>query len=393
MPNLSWNEIRNRATLFARAYASASSEQAEKQSFYNAFFEIFGIPRRSVASFENRVQQLKGTYGFIDLLWKGTLLVEHKSAGASLEAAETQAFDYIDGLIAHKRGEEVPRYVLLSDFQRFALYDLEPEDQLNLPLFRDRVRYHRTEFTLAQLPDHVRDFAFIPGYQLPSLKPQDELNLRAVAIMTGVHDTLKRGGYTGHDLERLLVRILFCLFAEDTGIFPPDSFRLYLEDRTHLDGSDLGARLNEPFFTLDKSPEHRQANLDESLQAFPYVNGALFKERLDFAAFNAPMRKALIDAANFRWSGISPAIFGALFQEVMPPAERRKIGAHYTSERDILKVIKPLFLDSLRAEFTAIEKDRSGRRANRLEDFRKRLTRPKFLDPACGLTLASYLNT
>ncbi len=388
MPSLSWNEIKTRAIQFSRAWSAETREQAEKQTFWNEFFLVFGIPRRTVASFEEPVERIKHTYGFIDLLWKGKLLVEHKSAGASLEAAEAQAFDYIQDLQSSGRGDEVPRYILLSDFQRFALYDLEPEEQLDLPLFRG-LRFHRTEFPLAELHRHIRDLAFIPGYKVHSSKPQDELNLKAVAIMAALHDTLKRGGYTGHDLERFLVRILFCMFAEDTGIFEPDSFKLYIENRTHPDGSDLGARLNELFAVLDKEERLRQRNLDETLQAFPWVNGALFRERLQFAAFNGPMRKALLEAANFDWSRISPAIFGALFQEVIQADDpehniRRSLGAHYTSERDILKVIHPLFLDSLRAEFESIRGDRSTRRRARLDEFRERLTRLKFLDPACG---------
>ncbi len=373
MPSLSWNEIRQRAITFSRDWATATREQADKQSFWNDFFLVFGIPRRTVASFEEPVQRLKGSYGFIDLLWKGKLLVEHKTAGESLEAAEAQAFDYIQSLQSSGRGDEIPRYILLSDFQRFALYDLEPEDQLDLPLFRGQ-RFHRSEFPLADFHRHIRDFAFIPGYKVHTFKPQDPLNLKAVTIMASLHDTLKAGGYTGHDLERFLVRILFCMFAEDTGIFEAESFKLYIENRTHPDGNDLGARIGELFRTLDTPEDRRQRNLDETLKAFPYINGALFSERLEFAAFNGPMRKALLEAANFDWSRISPAIFGALFQEVMKPKERRSIGAHYTSERDILKVIQPLFLDNLKADFESIRADRSNRRRARLDDFLSRLS-------------------
>lgn len=383
MPGLSWNEIHQRAVLFARDWSSATREQADRQTFWNEFFLVFGIPRRTVASFEVPVRRLRGTYGFIDLLWKGKLLVEHKTAGASLEAAETQAFEYIHDLQTIGRGDEIPRYILLSDFQRFALYDLEPEEQLDLPLFGTR-RYLRTEFPLGDLPDRIREFAFIPGYKVHTARAPDQLNLKAVTIMASLHDTLKAGGYTGHDLERFLVRVLFCMFAENTHIFQPEAFKLYVENRTHPDGNDLGRALAELFETLNTDIPQRQRNLDDDLQAFPYINGALFAERLQFAAFNGSMRTALLEAANFDWSRISPAIFGALFQEVMKPEERRKIGAHYTSERDILKVIHPLFLDSLREEFASIERDRSGRRANRLEQFRVRLTQLKFLDPACG---------
>ena len=387
MPNLSWNEIRQRAVVFSNSWAAATREQADKQTFWNEFFQIFGIPLRTVASFEVPVQRLRGTYGFIDLLWKGKLLVEHKTAGASLEVAATQAFDYIHDLQAVGRAGEIPRYILLSDFKRFALYDLEPSDdfaQHDLQLFRDW-RFRRIELPLADLQHHIREFDFIPGYQVHKPRLQDTpLNLKAVEIMAGVHDTLKAGGFTGHDLERFLVRVLFCMFADKTGIFEPDAFRLFIENRTDQDGSNLGAQLNALFATLDKPENERQRNLDEELRAFPYINGELFKERLDSAAFNRPMREALLEAASFKWASISPAIFGALFQEVMEPAERRSIGAHYTSERDILRVIRPLFLDSLRAEFEAINNDRSGRRAGRLEEFRVRLTQLKFLDPACG---------
>ena len=277
----------------------------------------------------------------------------------------------------------MPRYVLLSDFRRFALYDLEPEEQLDLPLFLG-LHFHRTEFPLGELREHVLAFAFIPGYKLHRFTEQDPANLKAVALMATLHDTLRAGGYTGHDLERLLVRILFCLFAEDTGIFEPAAFELYIENRTQRDGSDLGARLNHLFRVLDTPPERRQHNLDEALSNLPYVNGELFSEQLEFAEFNTDQRNALLGCTHFDWSRISPAIFGALFQEVMTENERRHIGAHYTSERDILKVIRPLFLDSLRAEFEAIKADRSARRRGRLDELRARLSNLRFLDPACG---------
>ncbi|HEY5380964.1 MAG TPA: DNA methyltransferase, partial [Acidobacteriaceae bacterium] len=384
MPNISWNEIKHRALLFSRAWATSSSEAADKQTFWNDFFNIFGISRRVVATFESPVKRRTGTTGFIDLLWPGKIIIEHKSLGASLDTAESQAFGYIQNLAETGRHDEIPRYVLLCDFRRFALYDLEPEDQLGLPLF-SHLRFHKfPEFSLAELRDHVTDFAFIPGYTVHKFALQDPANLKAVALMADLHDKLKAGGYIGHDLERFLVRILFCLFAEDTGIFEPDAFRLYLENRTQRDGSDLGARIAQLFHVLNTPTEARQHNLDEALAEFPYVNGQLFSEHIGFAEFNMPMREALLRCSRFDWSRISPAIFGALFQEVMTDKERRHIGAHYTSERDILKVIKPLFLDTLRAEFSAAKTDRSTRRAARLDELRGRLARLRFLDPACG---------
>jgi hypothetical protein len=199
-----------------------------------------------------------------------------------------------------------------------------------------------------------------------------------------LHDTLEAGGYSGHALERFLVRILFCLFAEDTGLFERDAFHLYILNRTAEDGSDLGLHLARLFGVLDTPAEKRQKNLDESLAAFPYVNGDLFAEHLGFADFNRQMRNALLACTHFDWSRISPAIFGSLFQAVMQPRERRQIGGHYTSERDILKVARSLFLDDLRAEFEARKNDKSTGRRARLEEFHNKLCELHFLDPACG---------
>ena len=307
-------------------------------------------------------------------------------------------------MAAEGREKEIPRYVIVSDFQRFVLYDLEPETQRDLPLFAGR-RYEATEFPLAELHRHIHAFAFIPGYKQHTFKEQDPINIEAAEILGKLHDELEAGGYTGHDLERFLVRIVFCLFAEDTGLFEPDSFQLYIENRTAPDGSDLGLHLARLFDVLNKPKEKRQANLDEDLAQFPYVNGDLFADSLGFADFNRPMRDALLECCGKDWDKISPAIFGSLFQSIMQPKERRQIGAHYTSERDILKVARSLFLDDLRAEFEKItgrpltpslsssdgervakpgEGAAAGMKRKRLEDFHKKICALKFLDPACG---------
>jgi hypothetical protein len=381
---ISWNEIRHNAIKFSREWAGVKSESAEKQTFWNEFFQVFGIKRRVVASFEESVKKISGDYGRIDLFWPGILLVEHKSFGEDLRKAETQAFQYIRDLANDPaRRDEIPRYIIVSDFARIALHDLEPEEQRDLPLF-DKKRGITHEFPLADFHRHVQHFAFIPGYKQHTLQEQDPVNLEAVEIMGELHDALEFGGYTGHDLERFLVRILFCLFAEDTGIFERESFHLFIENRTAPDGSDLGQCLARLFEVLNTSPEKRQKNLDETLAAFPYVNGDLFNEHLGFADFNRDMRNALLACTRKDWSRISPAIFGSLFQAVMEPRERRQIGGHYTSEPNILKVVRSLFLDELRAEFEGIQADRSTRRRGRLEEFHAKLCRLRFFDPACG---------
>lgn len=375
---ISWNEIRQNAIRFSREWSGAKSESAEKQTFWNDFFRVFGVHRRTVAAFEKPVKRISGEYGYIDLFWPGMLLVEHKSRGKDLGQAESQAFRYIGDLVREGREDEVPRYVIVSDFARIALYDLEPEPSGGLPSAEARPPAV-VEFPLSQLHHHLHHFAFIPGYQQRRFEEPDPINLRAVAIMGDLHDALAAGGYTGHELERFLVRVLFCLFADDTGIFERESFRLYIEDRTKPDGSDLGLHLARLFEVLNTPTDRRQTNLDESLASFPYVNGELFAEKLGFADFNRDMRNSLLACTRFDWSSISPAIFGSLFQGVMEPRERRRIGGHYTSERDILKLIRALFLDDLRAEFERVRHSK-----NQLIQFHRKLARLRFFDPACG---------
>jgi restriction-modification enzyme MmeI-like protein len=375
---LSWNEIRHNAIRFSREWADSRRESSEKQSFWNEFFEVFGIRRKLVASFEEPVKKISGDYGFIDLFWPGVLLVEHKSAGGNLGKAESQAFRYISDLARAGRYDDAPRYVIVSDFARIAIHDLEPEDQRDLPLF-DRFRVASLEFPLAEFHKHIHAFAFIPGYKQHRFEEQDPINIKAVEILGDFHDALEAGGYSGHQLERFLVRVLFCLFAEDTGIFERDAFRLYLENRTAADGSDLGSHLPRLFDVLNTPEDGRQRNLDEELVRFRYVNGDLFAEHLGFADFNRDMRNTLLACTRFDWSRISPAIFGSLFQAVMEPKERRQIGGHYTSERDILKVARALFLDDLSAELDRIKTNKPE-----LRRFHQKLARLRFLDPACG---------
>ena len=364
---LSWNEIRSRAAQFAAEWANATYESGETQSFYNEFFEIFGVRRRTVARYEEHVRRLDNSHGFIDLFWPGVLLVEQKSAGRDLTAARKQAGTYFDALSERDR----PRYQLLCDFQTFELLDRDERKE--------------TRFALADLPQHVEKFGFIIGVQRRTFRDQDPVNIEASERIARLHDALAESGYDGHDLELFLVRMVFCLFADDTGIFEPrDIFLQFIEERTSPDGSDLGPYLARLFQVLNTPEERRQTKLDEDLARFPYVNGELFSESLRIPDFDTEMRQSLLDACLFDWTAISPAIFGALFQSVMEPAERRAQGAHYTTEQNIRKVIEPLFLDDLRAEFARLKARRDNRRIPDLYTFQQKLGQLTFLDPACG---------
>ena len=358
---LSWNEIRGRAVAFSKEWKDETSEDAEAKSFWDSFFHVFGITRRRVASFEEPVKKSDGKGGFIDLLWKGMLVVEHKSRGKDLTRAFHQATDYFSGL----KERDLPRYVLVSDFARFRLYDLDEGTE--------------HEFSLRELHLNARLFGFIAGYETKFFGESDPVNIQAAERLGKLHDLLKTVGYEGHQLEVFLVRILFCLFAEDNAIFEPQQFRELVELRSAEDGSDLAALLASLFQVLNTPDGKRLKNLDEQLAEFPYINGRLFAEQLPMAAFDKKMRNMLLECTTLKWSRISPAIFGAMFQSIMDAKARRNLGAHYTSEVNILKALNPLFLDGLRAEFERIRKDK-----RRLVEFHRRLAKIKVLDPACG---------
>ena len=369
MPTLNWNEIRTRATAFAKEWENEGSERAEAQSFWNDFFEVFGVKRRRVAVFEKQVAKLPDggvtANGRIDVFWPGTLLAEHKSAGRDLSAAFGQALDYFSGL----KDSEVPRYVIVSDFVKLRLTDL------------DTGKEH--EFQLSQFAKNIERFGFIAGYEKQQIRDQDPINERAVRVLGDLHDALKQDGYSGEKLEVFLVRLVFCFFADDTGIFnPKDAFLDLIENRTHEDGADVGPMLAKLFEVLNTPEAARQKSLDEDLAAFPYVNGRLFEKALPIPDFNSAMRAQLVACCELHWSLISPAIFGAMFQKIIEldaKDRRRQLGAHYTSETNILKLIGPLFLDELRVEFDAVRRDK-----NKLFEFQKKLRTLTFFDPACG---------
>ena len=358
---LSWNEIKSRAIAFSQEWEHETSEDAEAKSFWDGFFNVFGISRRRVATFEQSVKKADNKQGFIDLLWKGVILVEHKSRGKSLDKAMQQAKDYFPGLKEH----ELPKYILVSDFQKFKLYDLDT----NIT----------TEFILKDFINQVHLFGFIAGYEKRTYKDEDPVNIQAAELMGKLHDKLEAVGYQGHDLEVYLVRLLFCLFADDTGIFDKGIFWEYIDLHTKSDGSDLAMHIASIFHTLNTPPEKRLTNLDTNLAQFPYVNGKLFEEVLQPAAFDSKMREMFLEACGFDWGKISPAIFGSMFQAVMNPTERRNLGAHYTSEKNIQKLIKPLFLDDLYLE---LEKVKSNR--GKLQELHQKIANLYFLDPACG---------
>jgi hypothetical protein len=356
----SWNEIKSRATLFSKNWKDTTREEAEAKPFLVEFLNIFGVTQKRVATFEHRVKKLDRASGYIDLLWPGTLLVEMKSRGQDLDKAYKQATDYCHGLKEY----ELPKLILICDFHHFHVY----QDNGSI-----------VKFELPQLVENLQLFEELAGYQKRNYHDEDPVNIAAAELMGKLHDQLKDVGYTGTALEAYLVRLLFILFADDSTIFQKGIFFDYLEQRTQEDGSDLAMHIDQLFQILDTPENKRLKSLDEQLNQFPYVNGRLFSDRLPTAAFTSQMRRILLDACKLDWGKISPAIFGSLFQSVMDSTARRNLGAHYTSEKNIMKLIKPLFLDELWEEFHACSENH-----NKLKALHGKISKLRFLDPACG---------
>jgi hypothetical protein len=361
----SWNEMRASAAAFAARWADETDEKAEAQTFWNEFLGIFGVDRRRVAVFEKRAQRTSTAGGgFIDIFWPGTLIAEHKSTGKSLEEAEQQAIDYLESIDV----DDFPGLVITSDFATMRIRDLGGDNE-------------PYTFPLTQLPEEIDRLGYLAGYKKRefSVAEEEVANVKAAKLMGRLYEELSRNGYEGHDASILLVRLLFLMFGDDTGMWEKGLFAEFVDARTAPDGSDLGAQLAYLFQVLDKEETARPAAIDELLARFPYVNGQLFAERIDIPAFDRRMRDELVKATEFDWGKISPAVFGSLFQAIKSKESRRTLGEHYTTERNIMRALGPLFLDDLWTEFGSIKDN-----ATRLEKFHDKLAQIKVMDPACG---------
>ena len=368
--------IRDRADWFSKEFENAKYEMGQAQNFIRGLCDVYGISPYRAAVFEDRVEKDGGGINRIDALFPSLLLVEMKSKGKSLEKAYEQTKGYVEKL--KKRPDALPRYVLVSDFQNLVLYDKESSHP-DAPI---------ASFKLADFRQNVEALDFLSGYEREAILRQEAANIAAAKKLANLHDAVKATGYAGEDLERLLVRILFCLFGDDTNLFGESDLFSEIINQTRADGHDLDCALNKCFGVLDMPFDLRPKNLYPEFQVLPYVNGALFKGRLADHCFSSDARLALIECCRIDWSEISPAIFGTLFQAVMhfedevadgKTKKRREFGAHYTSEENILKVILPLFLDALKTELKKAHGDKK-----KLNAFHAKLRQLEFFDPACG---------
>ena len=374
MAELTITEVRRRLQKFAVEHAGDTDEKQHAQQFWRDFYSCFGLSKSSAAMFEARVVKLGGKRGYIDSFIPSLLLVEQKSAGKDLDEAYKQAQEYF---LAITNEFERPRYIVVCDFARFRLYDLEASAKDYL------------ECTLDELHKRADWFKFLlDGKKVTIIAEELPINRKAAEQIAKLHDALLRANYKGRDLEVFLTRLLFCLFADDTGIFGDDGQFRRLVEKTKEDGSDTGSTIAMLFEVLNTAKDERQSNLDDEYKAFEYVNGNLFAEHIKTPYFDYELRKILVGCAVLDWSGISPAIFGAMFQGVLEDSDtdtahrkesRRELGAHYTSERNILKLIRPLFIDGLREE---LQKAKGSK--TKLKALYDKLATLMFIDPACG---------
>ena len=329
--------------------------------------------------------------GFIDVLCPDArFLVEQKSAGVDLDKKEPrqegqvtpveQALRYADNLPFSLK----PSVICTCNFQRFRFYDLEKDPRATSSPVAD--------FTLRELGDHIDTLTSVFDTGNSRIVAERQLSEKAGILVANLHNAIAAqyadpdalGSH--HSLAVLTVRFVFCLYAEDAGLFPQSAFSRYIES---FDAARLRRGVIDLFATLNTKPEERDRYLEPELARFPYVNGGLFAEDIEIPRFTDPIRDSLLAAGDgFDWHRISPVIFGSLMEETLSHDQRRKGGMHYTTVRNIHKVIDPLFLDGLKTELEQIEEsrdlmnDRAWRR--KLGQYQDKLASLQFLDPACG---------
>ena len=346
-------------------------ERAVAQRFWDDFFlMVCGVGDTLLAGIEYQYPVRKASTdstGWIDALWPGLVLIEHKSAGKDLEAAEAQARDYLAGLGRRQR----PPVIIVSDFFRFRVVEALTNRSI--------------EFTLDELPEHLASFqAILSDGGVGAAHQEEAADAKAAELMADLYIAFQSAGYDGHEVSVFLVRCLFLLFGDDTGLWRlAGDFGLFgsIVADSNEDGSGLGGSIQELFEALNTPKDQRPRTTPPAVAEFPYVNGGLFaSEGLHrIFSFSTEMRAALLAACAYDWSSISPAIFGAMFQDIKNKDARRALGEHYTSEQNIMKVIGPLFLDSF------VERvDREWDSAAGLRRFQKELATYTWLDPACG---------
>lgn len=353
------------ANEFAIKWKTYTEEEQWERTFWHEFLrDICGIEDYSLAGIEPQKRVLNpetGNQERIDLFWRDVAIIEHKSASKSLVDAESQARRYLKNLPPPLR----PPYLILCNFQEMSIIDA--------------ANSKRHDFPLIDLPKYVHLIEQMASRTLFHQNREELIvDQQAAKLMADIYVNLADSGIDEHLTSIFLVRLLFLLFGDDTGMWKRNSFKSILQNEAISD-SVLPNVLQELFSFLNTKDSKRSATDSKRFSQMPYINGGIFSEEVTLPRINARLRKSLINAANYDWGAINPTIFGALFQLIKSKEDRSALGEHYTSEENILKVIKPLFLDNLYNQLVEAWDDLKA-----LRGLRKNLGEIKVFDPACG---------
>lgn len=387
--NITEKQQKKAAKEFAEYWKDKGYEKGQSQKFWIDLLQnVYGVENAThFISFEDQVHIDKST-GFIDGYIESTkVMIEQKSLGKDLRKAIKQSdgtflnpFQQAKRYIVELPVDKHPRWVITCNFSEFLIYDMnKPNGEPEQILLKD-------------LPKEYYRLQFLVDTGNENLKKEMEISLKAGDLVGKLYDAILKqyknpeSEETLKSLNMLCVRLVFCLYAEDAGIFGQhEMFGDYLKQ---FSPKDARRALIELFQVLDTKPEDCDPYMEDDLAAFPYVNGGLFAdENIEIPRFTEEIVDLLVNkaSAGFDWSEISPTIFGAVFESTLNPETRRSGGMHYTSLENIHKVIDPLFLDELKAELEEIKALKVAKtRAQRLQEYRKKLSKLTFLDPAAG---------
>lgn len=378
---------KKRVRAFVDRWAEQGYEKGDTHKFWLQLLDAIGYQHSTEVKFEHRLTNR----GFIDVwLRDAGVLIEQKGLHVDLDKAEprqgqlktplAQALDYVEDL---PRLEQ-PRYVVTCNFGTFRVYD---RDRFS----KSELAANAFEFTLAELVKHPEYLSFILDPANSRLEKERQVSIQAGNLIARLYDEMRKGYLdpdspeSMHALNVLCVRLVFCLYCEDSDLFPKDAFYKYLKD---IPAGGIRNQLKRLFIALNTDIADRD-QYDLDLQPFPYVNGGLFRDVTEVPNFSEEMKSFLLEevSAQVDWSQISPTIFGGIFESTLNPETRRTGGMHYTSPENIHRVIDPLFLDDLHTEFNEI-RNAVGKtpRATKaaLKRFHQKLCSLTFFDPACG---------
>ncbi len=331
-----------------------------RSSFIYDLLLAYGLPRASITRLQKGGMNLSNVDG--EIVWKKKLFYK--------EGSKNDLHELIDNLKSDERAEKHDtRFIVVTDFKTLLARDQKTSDTLDIPVL--------------EIPKHFDFFLPWAGMEKAGYKLENPADVKAAVRMAKLYDEIKKDNTSKtpeevHSLNVFLSRLLFCFFAEDTGIFEEKQFTNSIVSHTQTDGSDLNSYLDKLFEVLNTEQDQRM-HLPAYLEAFPYVNGGLYKNKHSVPVFTRRSRSAVIDSGTMQWRDINPDIFGSMIQAVINPEDRGGLGMHYTSVPNIMKVIEPLFLSELYVEF-----DTARDNSKKLNILLRRIWNIKIFDPACG---------